>query len=260
MGKFLIVSYADEVENYRAIAEKYNVGFEYNDFYMPLVLQDENAQQRIMKSYYDSGIPKYCTMHGAFFDTIIFSYDDEIRNISKKRMIQSMEIAERLKAKAVIFHTNASPFLTSEEYVKRMTEMTVEFLEKLLSRYKNTNIYLENMFDRTPVMLSEISEKLKKYSNYGVCFDYAHASISGTSIKEWVEELKPYIRHLHINDNDLENDLHLAVGDGKIDWLEFKEYYDRYFSDCTVLIETTSPGNQVKSLEYLNRIGIRTDI
>lgn len=73
---------------------------------------------------------------------------------------------------------------------------------------------MENMFDSDPVILQKISEQLCVYSNFGVCLDYAHAHLSDTPIEEWIKALRQYIRHIHINDNDLRRDLHLAVGDG----------------------------------------------
>jgi sugar phosphate isomerase/epimerase len=192
-------------------------------------------------------------MHGAFVDVLIFSYDEEIRAIARKRIIESMDIAKNIGAKAVIFHTNANPFLAYGEYKSRMINCTVEILREMLEQYSNINIYMENMFDSNPDILLEISEKLLEYDNYGVCFDYAHASISKTPVEKWIICLKRYIKHIHINDNDLINDLHLAVGDGKIDWEQFFTYYKKYFQDCTVLIETTSPKNQIRSVEFLKK-------
>ena len=74
-----------------------------------------------------------------------------------------------------------------------------------------------------------------------------------TPIEEWIKALRQYIRHIHINDNDLRRDLHLAVGDGRIDWELFCRYYQTYFEECSVLIETTKPDNQRRSLEYLRK-------
>lgn len=73
-------------------------------------------------------------------------------------------------------------------------------------------------------------------------------------MEEWIETLSPYVKHIHINDNDLTQDLHLTLGDGKLDWDKFLEYYNVYFSDCSVLIETTLPENQIKSLEFLKKL------
>lgn len=253
MGQVLIVAREQDIESYKAIAEEYNVGFEVNDFYNPEVLENEDEMNRLVEFYQREGLPKGSTMHGAFFDIVVFSHDLRIREISELRMEQSMKIAVRIGVKGVVFHTNISPVLSSMEYDQRAIEMTVEYLECLLKRYPDTEIYLENMFDADPDILAAISERLCIYENYGVCFDYAHASISSTPIQTWVEALAPYIKHIHINDNNLKRDQHLALGDGKIDWQQFMEYRKKYFDDCSLVIETTLPENQRRSLKYLEQ-------
>lgn len=253
MGRMLIVSNIDNLFQYEKLANQYNLGFEFNDFFDPKVLIDRSLQDEIISKYKKIHLPEYCTMHGAFMDVLLFSFDDDIRKIARDRMKESMEIARRVGAKAVVFHTNANPFLNFGDYNERMVFFTAEYIEKLLNEYKDINIYLENMFDNSPDILHDISEKLSVYDNYGVCFDYAHASISNTELDEWIESLRKYIKHIHINDNDLINDLHLAVGDGAIDWDIFFDYYKKYFYDCSLLIETTKPENQRKSIEFLKK-------
>lgn len=253
MGQVLIVSLAKDIEEYKALAREYNVGFEVNDFYNPDVLENPDEMERLIAFYQEEGLPAGSTMHGAFFDIVVFSYDPRIREISELRMEQSMKAAVRLGVKGVVFHTNYSPMLSGAEYDRRAVDMTAQYMECLLKRYPDTEIYLENMFDTDPDIMIAMSERLCTYGNYGVCFDYAHASISNTPMEIWVKGLAPYIKHVHINDNDFKKDLHLAVGDGKIDWSQFVAYREQYFRDSSVLIETTSPENQRRSLEYLER-------
>lgn len=62
------------------------------------------------------------------------------------------------------------------------------------------------------------------------------------------------MRHLHINDNDFKQDLHLAVGDGKTDWKRFRQHYETYFSKASVLIEVKGLEKIEKSLDYLLKI------
>ena len=254
MGKFLIVSNIERLQEHLAISKKYGLGFEYNDFYKPEVINNASEKKNIINKYLAADLPDYSTLHGAFFDVIVFSYDEKIREISEKRIIESMEIARKIGAKGVVFHTNANPFLAFMEYENRTIEMTINFFSGLLENYSDINIYIENMFDSNPRILKKISEKLIKYHNYGICFDYAHAMISNTPIIEWINELSSYIKHIHINDNDLKNDLHLSIGEGKINWDEFKKFYLKYFTECTVLIETSLPENQVKSIEYIRNL------
>lgn len=253
MGQVLIVAREQDIKSYKEIAKEYKVGFEVNDFYNPEVLENEEEMNRLIEFYQKEGLPEGSTMHGAFFDIVVFSHDLRIREISELRMEQSMKIAVRIGVKGVVFHTNISPVLSGVEYDQRAIEMTVEYLECLLKRYPDTEIYLENMFDTDPDILAAISERLCIYENYGVCFDYAHASISSTPMKTWIEQLAPYIKHIHINDNNLKRDQHLALGDGKIDWQQFMEYREEYFDACSLVIETTLPENQRRSLKYLEQ-------
>ena len=112
------------------------------------------------------------------------------------------------------------------------------------------------MFDSSPDMLYALASNLSSFENFGVCLDYAHAEVFGGGAEKWVEKLAPYVKHLHINDNDLKDDLHLAIGDGKIDWNRFKTYFDKYFTQCTVLIEVKGVEKQLKSAEYLKNLGL----
>ena len=77
------------------------------------------------------------------------------------------------------------------------------------------------------------------------------------NVNDFAKELSPFIKHLHINDNDLEDDLHLAVGDGKIDWNIFKNHFDEDLKNAkSILIETSDISSQRKSAEYLRTLGI----
>ena len=255
MGQFLIVSKADRLADYCQIAQSYQVGFEYNDFYDPVVLSDEERLDGIWQQYDACRKPSICTMHGAFLDVTVFSADPKIREVSELRMLQSIQQAERGKVSGVVFHTNINPFLNDSSYIQNAVSMTGDFVEKLLLQFPDLSIYMENMFDDDPDMLRMLSERLIKYPNYGVCLDYAHASLSRTKIDIWVEALAPYVRHVHINDHDGKHDLHLAVGSGVTDWKKFAVFYEKYFSSLTVLVEKTRPDWQKQSLDYLMRLG-----
>lgn len=255
--KFLIIPKLDEIEESLRLAEKYGFGFEYNDFFIPDVMDDEKLTDDIVSRYKAHKLPEYCTMHGAFFDVLIFSSDKKIRRVSEERVIQSLDTARKIGARGVVFHTNHTSDLTSEQYVLGWLERNEDFWRKVLPRYPDLEIYMENMFDRTPDMLCGIAERLSDMPNFGVCFDYAHAVVFGSDIDSWVDAVSPYVKHIHINDNDLESDLHLAVGDGRINWEHFKTCFEGKLSSAkSVLIETSSLENQRRSAEFLTKLGV----
>ena len=251
MKKFLIIPKISELKTSLELAREYGLGFEFNDFFMPSVLDDNAVQEKIIGEYKAAGLPGYCTLHGAFFDVIPFSPDEKIRAIGDMRIRQSITAARNIGARAVVFHTNYNPFLSTPAYIKGWLEQNASYWNGILSEYSDMNIYLENMFDSAPDIMAELSERLCVHKNFGICFDYAHAALTAVSQREWTEKLGKYVRHIHINDNDLKSDLHLAVGDGMIDWSEFYGLYDDYMDKATILIETSPIENQRRSIERL---------
>ena len=256
MNKFLIIPILKEIEKSIALAEKYNLGFEFNDFFHPAVLCDEKRCNELIARYKKLKLPDFLTSHGDFFDVTVFSEDPEIRRISDIRIRQSVNVARELGAKAVVFHGNHNPFLKGREYLNHWLSLNEEYWSGIISENPDINFYIENMFDESPDLLAELSERLCRFENYGVCYDYAHASISKTPVGIWTEKLAPYVKHIHINDNDLTEDSHFAVGDGKIDWEVFKNVLKEKFPDASVLIETSTIERQEKSIEFLLNSGI----
>lgn len=257
MNKFLIIPRAAEIEKSIELAEEYGFGFEFNDFFIPDMLDDPLRTDERINRYKSWKLPEALTSHGAFFDVIIFSTDRKIRKVSELRIQQSIDAARKIGAKSVIFHTNYQhEFLSSQIYRDGWLNTNEGFWRKTAEENPDLNFYMENMCDRSPIMITELAKRLADVSNFGICLDYAHATIYGADIDEWVKSVAPYTKHLHINDNDLIDDLHLAVGDGKIDWERFKSHLSEYFPTQTVLIETSEISNQRRSAEYLEKLGV----
>lgn len=251
MKQVLIIPNKDCLEDSLALAKKYNVGFEYNDFFNPNLLDDGDELQKRIAEYQSHTLPKYTTLHGAFYDVIPFSMDAKIREVSHLRIEQSIGVAKEIGAKAVVFHTNYDPFLNTQEYMDYWFKTNIEYWSKVLEKHADIDIYLENMFDVSPAILEILSDSLCKYKNYGVCLDYAHAALSKVPPELWAQRLGKYVKHVHINDNDLKSDLHLTWGDGKINRQGFYEIYEKYLSGASILIETKPLENQLSSLEKL---------
>lgn len=255
MKQVLIIPDRNQMGECLKLADEYGLGFEYNDFYLPAVLDDEKKLNGILNEYGKCSLPEYTTVHGAFFDVIPFSIDSKIREISNYRIQQSILVAERIGAKATVFHTNYNPFLNTPGYMDSWLENNVQYWSGVLETHPEMNIYLENMFDITPDLLETLSERLGSYGNYGVCLDYAHAFLSKVAPEIWAERLGRFVKHIHINDNDGVGDLHLAWGDGRINRQKFYECYEKYMKGATVLVETSSVENKIRSLEKLRQEG-----
>lgn len=254
MGQIYVIPDRQDMERSVKLIKEYDAAFEYNDFWRPEILDDRKRQEEIIEHYavYRTDFSRD-TMHGAFLDTYIHSEDELIRQVSEQRIRQSMEIAKRMGLRGVVFHTGLLGGFRVAYYLKHWKKENVRFFTELAGEYPEQQIFMENMFDDAPDALAELSDAMKSVNNFGICLDYAHGAVKNCPMEEWVKALAPYIRHMHINDNDLQNDLHLPVGDGSIDWKEFDGLMRHYGIDSTVLVEVKSCEAQRMSLDYMEK-------
>ena len=168
-----------------------------------------------------------------------------------------MEIAEELGCRGVIFHTNFSPdFLNNKKYRDNWLESMREVIAQLLSD-SSCDIYLENMFDRSPDELAEVAALLREEGGFGICLDIAHMRLVTDEPREWFRVLAPYIRHFHVNDTHLKYDEHLALGQGNIDWKEIEALLEEFgLKDKSRLIEVSGLDKIRESLRYCQKTGI----
>ncbi|MCI5619979.1 MAG: sugar phosphate isomerase/epimerase [Lachnospiraceae bacterium] len=254
MGKVYLIPDRNGMEQSMALIGEYNGAFEYNDFWKSDVLDDWRKQEEIIDFYAKFRTDfSQDTMHGAFLDVTVHSEDRLIREASVQRVHQSMEIAKRMGLRGVVFHTGLLAGFRIDSYLKNWLEKNVRFFTELANEYPSQQIWMENMFDEIPQELAGLGEAMKEVENFGICLDYAHGAVTDCPGEKWVKELAPYIRHMHINDNDRQRDLHLPVGNGVIDWQEYNRLMRQYQVDATVLVEVNGYEAQKKSLEYLKK-------
>ena len=256
MNELYLIPDFERIEDSLKLLRKFDAHFEYNDFFNPSLLDDEDWVTKRIDFY--KNLERDRTgdiLHGAFLDVTLHSEDKRIRDASTFRIRQSMDIAAELGIRAVVFHTNQIPNFKTPGYVRHWVDSNRDFWTKLLDEYPTLDIYIENMFDEEPDMLYSLAMEMREQERFGVCFDYAHASVFGQYIGEWAK-LLPFTKHIHINDNDLNVDLHRSVGKGEIDWLQFNKLMEKSHSDISVLIEVNGLQKQEESLRYMKKHGI----
>lgn len=254
MGFVYVIPNLTEMEDFAKLRRESNCRYEFNDFFNPLVLEDTKKQTALIEAY-----SRVCgsfdedTLHGAFLDVTIHSSDPLIRQVSEKRVYQSMEIAREMGVRGVVFHTGRLNGFRLPYYLNQWMETNKAFFTRVAEKYPDICIYMENMFDEAPDMMAELARQMKDVDNFRLCLDYAHAIVANANPGQWLEELIPYVGHMHINDNDLVNDLHLPVGDGKTDWQEYDTLMRHYEYSGSVLLEVSGYRAAKKSMEYLRQ-------
>ncbi|MCR5113032.1 MAG: sugar phosphate isomerase/epimerase [Acholeplasmatales bacterium] len=247
--KYYVIPTLKDLDKYLDLAKKFNLGFEYNEFFMPNILDDYELLNKTLESYKSLNRIND-TMHGVFFDIVLDSRDEKIRKISEDRVEESIKIAKSLNCKGVVFHTNYITWMKDEAYKARWVKMNGDFYLSMVNKYSDIEIYVENMFDLDPILL----RRLMEYTNnprIKVCLDIAHASISKVEIKDWFKELGKYIGHLHINDNDKIIDMHEELGKGLIDYKKAYKYINMLDDNTSILIEISNFDKVYNSIKYL---------
>ena len=251
-----IIPDRNDIERILKLAEEYGAVFEYNDFMVPPQTEDADKRRETVAFYRSLGRDlSQDTLHGAFLDITVHSQDPWIRRVSGKRIYQSMETAEELGVRGVVFHTGLLRDYREESYLENWLETNAAFWEKVLEDFPGREIYLENMFEADGECLARLGRRMASFGRFGICLDYAHAAAFGNAedLAGWVEQTAPYIRHMHINDNNLKDDLHLPVGRGRIDWQQFRNLVEKYQVNASVLLEVKGFEAQKESLEYIRK-------
>ncbi len=247
--KYYVIPNLKEINKYLELSKKYNLGFEYNEFFIPDLLDNKNNLEDVINKY-KSLNRRNDTLHGVFFDIVLDSQDKRISNISYERVESSIAIAKKLNCKGVVFHTNYITWMKDETYRKRWVKLNGDSYLSLIKKYDNIELYIENMFDLDPYLLKELMEYINN-DRIGVCLDVAHASISNIDISIWFKELSKYIKHIHINDNDRIVDSHQELGKGIIDYKNVYKYIKELKNKPSILIEINDYDKVVNSIKYI---------
>ena len=257
MNELYLIPDFDRIEDSVELSRLYGAYFEYNDFFIPSLLDDEKWVENRIDFYKKLDRDRTRDiLHGAFLDVTVHSEDKRIRDVSAFRIRQSMDIAAELGIRGVVFHTNQIPNFKTPGYIRHWVDSNKDFWMMLLCEYLALEIFVENMFDEDPDMLWHLAMEMQEQERFGICFDYAHASVFGQNIEEWTDKLLPFTKHIHINDNDLNVDMHQRVGKGAVDWLQFNKLIKRSRTDSSVLIEVNGLQKQEESLQYMKEYGI----
>lgn len=251
MNLLHIIPDRTNIEKWVEIANEHNAAFEYDDFFNPELIDNPEEYEKTVQMYLALDRDRSRdTLHGVFYDIVVNSLDPDIRNKSIERVYLSCETAKRLGVRAVIFHTNFIVGFKNNAYRDKWVRDMTAFYKKLLDDFPTLEIYVENMYDDSPELIRRLAESLRNERRFGICFDIAHAYLWNTPLKEWVDELSPYIKHIHANDNHRDEDAHLPIGSGSIDW-SILNYRQLIKNKPSLLIEVAAEERMRKSYNYL---------
>lgn len=188
------------------------------------------------------------SFHAPFMDLSPGAVDPEIRRVTMQRFSRTLDFAEILGPKVIVFHSGYERW----KYAHR----TDIWLEESIRTWRPINeraadmgvrIAIENVFEDEPDNLTLLAGEMNS-PNFGLCFDTGHFNLfAKPSLTEWLGEIKPYIASAHIHDNNAERDEHIVPGDGTFD---FRAFFDLLKGmDYVQTLEMHNVEDVVKAME-----------
>lgn len=153
--------------------------------------------------------------HAPFAEISPCAIDPKVRELTALRYKASIKLAEKLGIRRIVIHSGYVPHVYFPEY---FVSETIEFYKAFLKTVpENTEIALENVMDPAPDMIMDIIKGVDD-KRLGMCLDIGHANceVSEEKPMKWLEASLPYLKHIHIHNNDGKNDTHSSLGDGTI--------------------------------------------
>lgn len=163
-------------------------------------------------------------VHFPFLDLRPGSMDPMILKASRERLKKAVEVAFYYQPVHAIAHVGYFS-VDYDDFYKEWLENSVETWEEI-SRHIGGEfpLFLENVWEEEIEPLRDFWEYIS-VDNLGFCLDVGHWFSFGKgkekeNLSQWLQNLAPYLRHLHLHDNDGLEDKHLGLGEGEIPFSE----------------------------------------
>ncbi|WP_092162696.1 sugar phosphate isomerase/epimerase family protein [Maridesulfovibrio ferrireducens] len=163
-----------------------------------------------------------CTVHLPFLDLKPASLNSAIRQASIDTLCGAFELAKIFSPERMVMHPSFTSWL-EEPLFEISYKNCLEGIRLLSDSWPDHPVLcLENTYEYDPGPLLRIVEDLDR-DNVGICFDagHWHAFSKGSEKNDfdfWFDSFAPYLRHLHLHDNNGVKDEHLALGHGTMNW------------------------------------------
>ena len=213
--------------NWQQIAAEYGVAIELDQYCQAENMDGEKGVK--VEKIIRKSLEKYDAMvlHAPFNELFPAAIDPKARELAMSRFNQAAELALSFGIKKMVVHSGYVPFVYFKEWqVPRSIEFWTEFMA---DKPDDFEIAIENVLDDEPYMLADIAKGADD-PRIGLCYDCGHANIVGEAGQdEWLETMAPYLKHVHIHNNDGKMDYHRGFTEGTLD---IERLLDGVISKC----------------------------
>jgi sugar phosphate isomerase/epimerase len=165
-----------------------------------------------------AGLPR--GVHFPFHEIHPGGRDPIILAATAERLGKAFELAMLYGAGHIVAHAMYHDYLYANEYERWLENSAATWRGLLRDFPGHPPLLLENVFEKEPRPLADLMRALVGL-NAGICFDVGHwhffaGGRNKQDLSRWIEVLGPWVRRLHLHDNDGSSDQHLGMGAGSI--------------------------------------------
>lgn len=153
--------------------------------------------------------------HAPFNELCPAAIDPLAVELTRRRYRQALAAARDWGCRVMIVHTGFIPLVYFPEW---FVEKSVTFWQAFLREVpEDMTLCLENVMEPSPRIPVDIVRQVAD-PRLRLCLDVGHANteVSRTPVMEWVEQCRPYLRHLHLHNNAGGWDLHDPLDRGTV--------------------------------------------
>lgn len=249
------VSYHD-FERAVNIARELNCGIEISRF-GKLSEMDENFEKN--KIEYRSILDDFegdVTLHGFFSNLNIAAKDPLIKEVSKKRYNQTLELASYFDVKKVVLHTCLNNLLKQKSYQEMFFLTNIEFFNEYIKNYEDLGIIvgMENVHEPNPDYIRNLIAAVNS-PNFKATLDVGHCNLhSDITPADWIKEYGIMLSHLHLHNNFKDEDSHSSLLKGSVDIKKVLITLKELQLFPTVTFEIFDYDELTESVEYFNNL------
>lgn len=196
------------------------------------------------------------SVSGPVFDLNPGSFDEFIRDHTKKVFTRTIELARNIGGARVILPSGYTPFLAGEAK-GGWRSLAIDTLKACAHKAgeHDVTLCLENWFEETPLVLVDLLSELGNLG-CGACLDVGHVNVfSRVNLSRWLKELGELTREIHLHDNDGKTDSSLPLGEGSVDIAPLAKVLHRKKVWPALVFEMDIPQAE-KSVKFLEDRGV----
>ena len=197
------------------------------------------------------------SVHGPFVGIRQTHRDHLLKEAVKKRMQMTFEMVKELKPEVLVMHSGIIGDIKRWNLLDFWLEETTKFWKEEIKKYEKEGIkiVIENLVEEEPHILIKLCDAVN--SNYfALCLDTGHMNVfSDLSPSIWVKKMGNRLQYVHLHDNNGENDEHLPVGKGNIDFdCFFNSIKNRDNTIIALELDNSTPEEKIENLiEVMNK-------